>query len=188
MGQRAVGNVTATPDLATAAVFSDSPTAEESAKPLVLAVESNAAVRDSLKAYLSGEGYKVIAVETASDAREVLNLLTPALLIAEIEGEGLPGYDLCVHVKATPRLKHIPVLLTTGSAYPSDYSAAHSLGAVVCMAKPYRQERLGHVVRLLVAPAGASSNAEPPRAPDRSRRFKAPGGPRRGNIGRLFFC
>jgi len=40
-------------------------------------------------------------------------------------------------------------MLMTSSAYPSDYSSAHSVGAVVCMAKPYKQERLGHVVRLL---------------------------------------
>jgi two-component system, cell cycle response regulator DivK len=165
----------------------DSPESEESRKPLILAVESDGPVRDSLKAYLSGEGYKVIAVDNAADAREVLNMLTPALLIAEIEGEGLPGFDLCAHVKTTPRLQHIPVMLTTESAYPSDYSSAHSLGAIVCMAKPYRQERLGHVVRLLVAPAGANTNAEPPRAPDPSRRPKTGSAFRRDNPARLRF-
>jgi CheY-like chemotaxis protein len=153
----------------------DSSLSDDPQKPLVLAVEADLMVRESLKSYLSGEGYKVIAVENATDAREVLNILTPALLIAEIEGEGLPGFDLCAHVKATPRLKHIPVMLTTGSAYPSDYSNAHSLGAVVCMAKPYRQERLGHVVRLLVAPAGAKANPQPPRAPDPTRRHRSAG-------------
>jgi CheY-like chemotaxis protein len=158
---------------------------EDPRKPLILAVESDGAVRDSLKAYLSGEGYRIIAVENAADAREVLNILTPALLIAEIEGEGLPGFDLCAHIKGTPRLKHIPVMLTTGSAYPSDYSNAHSLGAVVCMAKPYRQERLGHVVRLLVAPVGANTNAEPPRPPDPTRRPKVPASLRQGALGRL---
>ena len=83
-------------------------------------------------------------------------MFTPALLIAEIEGEDLPGYELCAHVKSTPRLKTIPVVLLASSAYPSDYSNAHSLGAVVCMAKPFRQERLGHMVRLL-APNGRSA-------------------------------
>jgi CheY-like chemotaxis protein len=140
-----------------------------------------------LKAYLTCEGYKVIAVDNATDAREVLNMLTPALVIAEIEGEGLPGFDLCAHIKTTPRLKHIPVMLTTGSAYPSDYSNAHSLGAVVCMAKPYRQERLGHVVRLLVAPAGVSGSATPPRKPDTTRRPKPLNSFRAGMPGRLYF-
>jgi CheY-like chemotaxis protein len=118
-------------------------------KPLVLVVDEDPAVRESLKSYLVDDGYEVIAVNNASDGREVLNLFTPALVIAEIEGENLPGYALCAHVKGTPRLQNVPVVLTTASAYPSDYAGAHSLGAVVCMAKPYRQQRIGHIARLL---------------------------------------
>ncbi len=130
---------------------------KEAKKHLVLVVDASVPIRDSLKFYLTNEGYEVIAVETANDAREVLNMFTPSVVIAEIEGEGLPGYDLCAHVKTTPRLRHIPVVLTTSSAYPSDYSSAHSLGAVVCMAKPFKQERLGHVVRLLAPPPQAAN-------------------------------
>jgi CheY-like chemotaxis protein len=147
------------------------PRGTSSKRPLVLVVDSVETVRDSLKSYLTGEGYDIMAVSNCLDAREVLNLFTPALVIAEIEGEGLPGYDLCAHVKANPRLKHVPVLLTTSSGYPSDYANAHSLGAVVCMTKPYRQERLGHVVRLLAPPpaefcsqkTGAARTADPSR-------------------------
>ena len=142
-------------------------------KHLVLAVDASQLIRDSLKAYLTNEGYDVIAVETAADARQVLDMFTPSIVIAEIEGEGLPGYDLCAHVKTTPRLARIPVVLTTSSAYPSDYSSAHSLGAVVCMAKPFKQERLGHVVRLLAPPPQSSNAAPPPRAADPSRRAGA---------------
>lgn len=141
-------------------------------RPLVLVVDAVEMVRDSLKAYLATEGYEVMAVGDCLDAREVLNMLTPALVIAEVEGEGLPGYDLCAHVKATPRLKHIPVVLTTNSGYPSDYANAHSLGAIVCMTKPYKQERLGHVVRLLAPPPPEfrSQKANAPRPADPSRR------------------
>jgi CheY-like chemotaxis protein len=146
---------------------------KEVKKHLVLVVDASVPIRDSLKFYLTNEGYEVIAVETANDAREVLNMFTPSIVIAEIEGEGLPGYDLCAHVKTTPRLRHIPVVLTTSSAYPSDYSSAHSLGAVVCMAKPFKQERLGHVVRLLAPPPQAANQAAPPRAADPSRRAGA---------------
>jgi CheY-like chemotaxis protein len=134
-------------------------------RPLVLVVDKAMAIRDSLKTYLTAEGYDVIALASAPEAHHVLNMFTPALLIAEIEGQDLPGYELCAHVKSTPRLKTIPVMLITSSAYPSDYSNAHSLGAVVCMAKPFRQERLGHMVRLL-APNGrsAGSGAKSPRS------------------------
>ncbi|MGA8220057.1 MAG: response regulator [Candidatus Acidiferrales bacterium] len=142
-----------------------------SKRPLVLAVDADDVVRETMKAYLSNEGYDVIAVGKGSEAREVLKKFTPALLIAEVEGEGLPGFDLCAQVKSDDKLKHIHVLLTTRSGNPSDYSNAHSLGAVVCMAKPYKQDRLGHVVRLLAPPPHLCAQKTPaPHAADPSRR------------------
>jgi len=140
-------------------------------KPMVLAVDSDARLRESLKMYLENEGYDVIAVSNATEAREVLDLFTPSLLVAEVEGQGVerPGYDLCGHVKATWRLRAVPVVLTTFSAYPSDYSQAHSLGAIVCMAKPYKQERLGHIVRLLAPLPEHIENTAAPHTPDPTR-------------------
>jgi len=142
-------------------------------KPLVLAMDTDGALRDNLKSYLQNEGYDVIAVSNACDAREVLNMFTPALIVAEVEGDGTPGFDICSFVKASPRLKQIPVVLTTNSAYPSDYSNAHARGAVVCMAKPYKQDRMGHIVRLLaplpehLQSTAAPRPADPTRVPGR---------------------
>jgi CheY-like chemotaxis protein len=139
-------------------------------KPLVLVVDRDRAIRETMKTFLSGEGYDVFAVGCAAEAHVVLKMFTPALLIAEIEGDDLPGYELCAHCKATPRLQTVPVMLLTCSAYPSDYANAHSLGAVVCMAKPYRQERLGHVVRLLAPTAQHRQQVVPVRPVDPDRR------------------
>ena len=138
-------------------------------KPLVLAVDASTMTRESLKACLQKEGYEVIALSSAAEGRDVLNVVTPALIFAEVEGEGLPGYDLCAHVKQHPRLRHIPVVLTTSSAYPSDYSSAHSLGAVVCMAKPYKMERVANIARLLAPPPSSSKNQFTPRPADPTR-------------------
>src|ERR1700723_572066 len=167
-------------------------------KPMVLAVDSDTQLREALKMYLENEGYDVIAVSNATEAREVLDLFTPSLLVAEVEGQGLerPGYDLCGHVKETWRLPALPLALTTFSAYPSDYSQAHSLGAIVCMAKPYKQERLGHIVRLLaplpehIEKTAAPHSADPTRVPGRD--FAAHNGRDRKNgnpkslFGKLF--
>jgi twitching motility two-component system response regulator PilG len=138
-------------------------------KPLVLAVDASATTREALKCCLEREGYEVIALATAMEARDVLNVLTPALIFAEVEGDGLPGYDLCAHVKQLPRLRHIPVVLTTSSAYPSDYSSAHSLGAVVCMAKPYKMERIANIARVLAPPPALKADALTARAADPTR-------------------
>jgi CheY-like chemotaxis protein len=144
-------------------------------RPMVLAVDADGMLRDTIKMYLQNEGYEVIAVSTANDAREVLNMFMPAMIVAEIEGEGdvLPGFDLCAHVKSSPSLKHLPVVLTSRSAYPSDYSNAHSLGAVVCMAKPYKMERLGHIVRLLAPLPEHLQSTAAQRVPDPTRGFRS---------------
>ena len=137
---------------ATPAKHHDEKSPRETAKPLVLVLETEIVASEFMKKYLSSEGYEVITVSTVAEAHGVLDQRTPSLLIAEIEGDERPGYVLCSHCKETPRLKRIPVMLITSSAYPSDYAKAHSLGAVVCMAKPYKRERLGHVVKLLAPP------------------------------------
>lgn len=118
-------------------------------KPLVLALDSEPTVLENVRALLVAEGYEVIGVNNARDGHEILNLFTPAMVIAEIEGEGFPGYILCAHVKETPRLQRVPVVLVTSGGNPSDYRGAHALGAVVCMTKPFKNERLLQVTRLL---------------------------------------
>lgn len=128
-------------------------------KPLVLVLDSETAVLENVKALLATEGFEVIAVNNARDGHEILKLFTPAMVIAEIEGEGFPGYALCAHVKETPRLQRVPVVLVTRGGNPSDYRGAHSLGAVVCMTKPFKDERLLQVTRLL-APLKASQRQE----------------------------
>ena len=160
-------NASASEDSSAAAPLASAAPATK--KPMVLAVDADESLRDGLKAYLQNEGYDVIAVNNAADAREVLNIFTPALIIAEVEGEGTPGYDLCAHVKSSVQWRRIPVVLTTSSAYPSDYANAHSLGAIVCMAKPYKQERLGHIVRLLAPLPEHLQNNVAPHAADPTR-------------------
>jgi len=124
-------------------------------RPLVIVVDSDSGVRDLLRSFLDEQGYEVMALQSARQAHALLDQMLPALVIAEIEGHDLPGYDLCARIKSTERLRSVPVVLTTQSAYPSDYSNAHSLGAVVCLAKPFRMDRIQHVVKLL-APTDAA--------------------------------
>ncbi|MFZ0641199.1 MAG: response regulator [Candidatus Acidiferrales bacterium] len=124
----------------------------EKPMPLVLVVESDARTRDTLRSVLRNEGYVVEAVETGAEAVEFLRQRTPNLLLTEIEITDMSGYDLCLIVKSNDRLRNVPVVMTTRRGQPNDYSTAHALGAIVCIAKPYKQERLLHVVRMLAPP------------------------------------
>jgi DNA-binding response OmpR family regulator len=98
-----------------------------------------------------------VIVPNGQAALEVLRTTVPAVFLAEVEGEDMSGHDLCLIIKRNDRLQRVPVILLTRSAQPADYSASHQMGAVVCMAKPFKPERLLHVVRLVAPPPSQRS-------------------------------
>ena len=101
---------------------------------------------------LEQDGYHVLYVETAEQALALLRSETPDVLVVESEGGMISGLDLCWIVKTTDRLQHIPVILLTSSAMPSDYSAGRRLGAIVCMKKPCPPGQLQHAVHMVAPP------------------------------------
>jgi CheY-like chemotaxis protein len=119
---------------------------------VVLIVESDPRTADIMRNVLSSDGYTVVIVPTAQQALDILRTTIPAVFLAEVEGTDMSGHDLCLIIKRNDRLQRVPVILLTKSAQPADYSASHQLGAVVCMAKPFKPERLLHVVRLVSPP------------------------------------
>lgn len=144
----------------------------ERPKPLVLVVEADGRARETMAMVLTNEGYAVETVETGAEAVEILRQRTPNLLITEIEITDMSGYDLCLIVKSNERLQRVPVVMTTRAGQPNDYSTAHALGAIVCMSKPYKQERLLHVVRMLAPTATAQ---ELPALPSMARHARSNG-------------
>jgi CheY-like chemotaxis protein len=132
----------------------EAPTKQQS---VVLAVEPDQRAAEMMRNLLQTDGYTVVIVPTAAAALEVLRTTVPAVFLAEVEGTDMSGHDLCLIIKRNDRLQHVPVILLTRSAQPADYSASHQLGAVVCMAKPFKPERLLHVVRLVAPPPSLKS-------------------------------
>lgn len=124
---------------------------------LVLAVESDPKTAEIMRSVLSNDGYTVVIVPTAKQALDILRTTVPVVFLAEVEGTEMTGHDLCLIIKRNDRLARVPVILLTKSATPADYSASHQLGAVVCMAKPFKPERLLHVVRLVAPPPAFKS-------------------------------
>lgn len=146
----AAGNGTAKVDPSIAGIgVASSHTKQQS---VVLIVESDPKTADIMRNVLSSDGYTVVIVPTAQQALDILRNTVPTVFLAEVEGTDMSGHDLCLIIKRNDRLQRVPVILLTKSAQPADYSASHQLGAVVCMAKPFKPERLLHVVRLVSPP------------------------------------
>lgn len=123
----------------------------------VLAVDSDARMAHATSVLLCQDGYHVLFVSTAQQALDILKNETPDVIIAEAEGGEISGHDLCAIVKTSERLQHIPVILTTTSALPSDYSTGRQLGAVVCMTRPCKPAQLRQAVHLVAPPPSQQS-------------------------------
>lgn len=123
----------------------------------VLLVDSDALEGQKLRPVLEEDGYHVVCVASAEDAFDVIKSELPDVIVAEVECSEPSGHDLCAIIKKSERHQHIPVILMMRSAAPSDYATSHELGAVVCLAKPFKPERLRQMVRLVVPPAAHKS-------------------------------
>ena len=121
-------------------------------QPMVLAIESDPDAALQLRQALQHDGYTVLVVDSSKQALEVMRKAVPAVVIAEAEARDISGQDLCLMIKRDTRLQAVPVVLMTRSAQ-ANYAHGQALGAVICMAKPFKAERLQHVVKLLAPPA-----------------------------------
>lgn len=126
-------------------------------KPLVIHVDADQRVRAMVRAELEAQGYAVESLPDPNSASALLRLRKPAAVIAEAEsfpgalpgGGEMSGYDLCVIVRRNTKFARVPVILTTRTGLPSDFSTAHALGATVCVSKPYDLNRVMNLLRML---------------------------------------
>jgi DNA-binding response OmpR family regulator len=115
----------------------------------VLAVDDDLAVLRVLEAHLTRANYVVKTASNGAEALNILRVLTPAVLILDVMMPDISGYDLCHLVKREDNLKNIPVIFLTARGTPKDFKKGHELGAVIYMVKPFKPERLVHIVQLV---------------------------------------
>ena len=87
------------------------------------------------------EGVKVFSVGNGLDAVEILEQVTPDIILADVHMPEIGGYELCEYIKQNEKLKHIPVMLLVGSFEPFDEAEARRVGADDILTKPFQSIR-----------------------------------------------
>jgi PAS domain S-box-containing protein len=152
---------TVSPPKSDRAVFGPAPSASDEridAQRLddltVLYVDDLPEARELVDAVLSLYGAKVITVQTAAQAIEIVRESTPDVLVSDI---GLPdedGYTLIRRIRSldSPEGRAIPAIALTGYARPEDRLRAKHEGFQMHLAKPVEPFELVALVKSLVAP------------------------------------
>ena len=130
----------------------------------ILLLEDDPAIAKTVVYALERAGLRVTHCLLVADALRQLALVPPDVLVLDI---GLPdgsGLDVCRHVRATPALQHLPVLVLSAHGEEIDRVVGLELGADDYVTKPFSPRELVARVRGLMRRASAPALVATPTA------------------------
>jgi signal transduction histidine kinase/CheY-like chemotaxis protein len=109
----------------------------------VLVVDDDPDAREVLRMILEDAGAKVSTASSARETREVMGLVHPDLLIADIGMPGEDGYSLIVSIRNQEKgIARLPAIALTAHTRPEDVEHALASGFQLHLAKPVDSSRL----------------------------------------------
>ncbi len=119
------------------------------AKPRILAIDDTPANLLTLGAALSAEFDLQIATSGAMGL-ELAAQSPPDLILLDVMMPGMDGYEICRRLKASPRLRLLPVIFVTALGESESESAGLALGATDYITKPIDVEIARQRIRNLL--------------------------------------
>jgi CheY-like chemotaxis protein len=74
----------------------------------------------------------------------------PDIVITDVEMPRMTGLDLCQAINEDPDLRHIPVMLVSGSVHPDDPRTDY-VGAAAIISKPFHPSELLNTVNSVLS-------------------------------------
>ena len=117
----------------------------------VLVVEDNADAREATAELLRVLGYEVSEAEDGEVALRLAAARVPDVVVMDL---GLPhkdGYAIAVEFKASPLLRHVPLIALSGYSQERDRQASAAAGFDAHLAKPVTPETLAQTIEAQLA-------------------------------------
>jgi CheY-like chemotaxis protein len=116
----------------------------------VLLIDDRKADIELARVFLQVRDRMQFNLKIANGAKEALDMLKQAvahgemidLLLLDINMPGMDGFELLEEIRKDEALRHVAVVMCTGSTYDQDQSRARALGAAGYMVKPASLEQL----------------------------------------------
>jgi len=132
----------------------------------LLLADDSVTIQRVIELTFADEDINVVAVSDGDQAIARLDTMPPDIVLVDVGMPGRSGYDVADHVKHTPHLSHIPVVLLTGAFEPVDEVKANAIGCDGVLAKPFEpQNVISRVKELLGKPAAVEAVPAPADGP-----------------------
>lgn len=103
-------------------------------KKLILIADDEVGIHESLRIYLTREGYEVYSVFRGDDVMEAFNRMRPDLVILDIMMPGRSGTAVCADIRA---ISMTPIIMLTAKGEEVDKLLGFALGADDYIVKPF---------------------------------------------------
>jgi CheY-like chemotaxis protein len=126
---------------------------------LILVVDDDAAVRDSIQTILSLDGHDVIEAADGREGEAQVARRAPDLVILDIFMPERDGFETLRSLRRTyPRLKILAISGSAGGQLERTLAFAQEFGADAVLHKPFPADTLRRAVRELLTPDTAQAN------------------------------
>ncbi len=116
----------------------------------VLIVDADPKSQRVLEMSLKKAGYETVSANTARDGLDILDTLTPSLIISDTNLPGKSGFDFCATVKSNIAWEAIPFMFLTDSNSPDAKIRGFELGVEDYLTKPIYVKEVTTRVQLLL--------------------------------------
>jgi CheY-like chemotaxis protein len=132
----------------------DNVVGESRARSMIVVAEDHEDILFVLRRALERAGHQVVAATDGAAALEAVRRHRPDVVVTDVDMPRMTGLDLCRAIRADEHLRHIPVVLASGSLLPGDARAAE-VGATATLLKPFLPAQLLACVAALLPPRQA---------------------------------
>ncbi|MEZ0317528.1 MAG: response regulator, partial [Methylophilaceae bacterium] len=127
--------------------------AAEVEMPMVLVVDDSLTMRKVLGRLLEREGYRVMVAKDGMDALQVLQDISPDIILTDIEMPRMDGFELVRNIRGDVRTTETPLVMISSRTAEKHRNLAQELGVNVFLGKPVQDEELLTQISLLLGRA-----------------------------------
>jgi len=108
----------------------------------ILVVDDTQTNREVMARILARKKYQNKLVASGAEALAAVAERLPDLILLDISMPGMNGYEVCEHLKADERTRHIPVMFISAHDETEDKLRAFHVGGVDYITKPFKIEEV----------------------------------------------
>jgi DNA-binding NarL/FixJ family response regulator len=116
----------------------------------LLLVDDEPGLRQAVQAYLEDSGFTVHVASNATDGWNLLQKITPDLVISDIMMPQVDGYQFLKQLRDDPRYQSLPVIFLTARGMTSDRIQGYKAGCDAYLSKPFDPDELVAIVESLL--------------------------------------